>query len=109
MSRNLFYLEANVSEIKSLSLRLSKEEYIAFDTICKEKGYSKTGKIREFIRSLIREELEGVKVSAEEWAKILDGIREIEKGEYISFSELKNDFRKKKMGNIKKKTIQRLK
>jgi predicted DNA-binding protein len=94
-------LEAKVSEIKSLSLRLSREEYIAFDTICKEKGYSKTGKIREFIRSLIREELEGVKVSAEEWAKILDGIREIEKGEYISFSELKNDFRKKKMGNRK--------
>ncbi len=98
-----------MSEIKSLSLRLSKEEYIAFDTICKEKGYSKTGKIREFIRSLIREELEGVKVSAEEWAKIQDGIREIERGEYISFSELKNDLRKKKMGNIKKKTKQRLK
>jgi predicted DNA-binding protein len=94
-------LEAKVSEIKSLSLRLSEEEYIAFDTICKEKGYSKTGKIREFIRSLIREELEGVKVNAEEWAKILDGIREIEKGEYISFSELKNDLRKKKMGNRK--------
>ncbi len=90
-----------MSEIKSLSLRLSEEEYIAFDTICKEKGYSKTGKIREFIRSLIREELEGVKVSAEEWAKILDGIREIEKGEYSSFSELKNDLRKKKMGNRK--------
>ena len=90
-----------MSEIKSLSLRLSKEEYIAFDTICKEKGYSKTGKIREFIRSLIREELEDVKVSAEEWAKIQDGIKEIEKGEYISFSELKNDLRKKKMGNRK--------
>jgi len=90
-----------VSEIKSLSLRLSKEEYVAFDTICKERGYSKTGKIREFIRNIIREELEGVKVSAEEWAKIQDGIREIEKGEYVSFEELKDDFRRKKMGNRK--------
>jgi len=90
-----------VSEIKNLSLRLSKEEYIAFDTICKERGYSKTGKIREFIRNLIREELEGVKVSSEEWAKIQDGIREIEKGEYVSFEELKDDFRRKKMGNRK--------
>ena len=90
-----------MSEIKNLSLRLSKEEYIAFDTICKERGYSKTGKIREFIRNLIREELEGVKVSSEEWAKIQDGIREIEKGEYVSFEELKDDFRRKKMGNRK--------
>jgi predicted transcriptional regulator len=90
-----------MSEIKNLSLRLSKEEYVAFDTICREKGYSKTGKIREFIRNLIREELESVKVSAEEWAKILDGIREIEKGEYVSFEELKNEFKKKKVDNRK--------
>ena len=90
-----------MSEIKNLSLRLSKEEYIAFDTICKERGYSKTGKIREYIRNLIREELEGVKVSSEEWAKIQDGIREIERGEYVSFEELKDGFRRKKMGNRK--------
>jgi len=90
-----------MSEIKNLSLRLSKEEYIAFDTICREKGYSKTGKIREFIRNLIREELESVKVSAKEWAKIQDGIREIEKGEYVSFEELKNELKEKKVGNRK--------
>ena len=88
-----------MNEIKSLSLRLSKEEYIAFDTICKERGYSKTGKIREFIRSLIREELESVKVSAEEWAKIQDGIREIERGEYVTFKELKSGLERKKMDN----------
>ena len=90
-----------MSEIRNLSLRLSKEEYIAFDTVCRERGYSKTGKIREFIRNLIREELESVKVSAEEWAKIQEGIREIEKGEYVSFEELKNDIRKKKVDNRK--------
>ena len=90
-----------MSEIKNLSLRLSKEEYIAFDTICREKGYSKTGKIREFIRNLIREELESVKVSAKEWAKIQDGIREIEKGEHVSFEELKNELKEKKVGNRK--------
>jgi len=90
-----------MSEIKNLSLRLSKDEYIAFDSICRERGYSKTGKIREFIRNLIREELESVKVSAKEWAKIQDGIREIERGEYVSFKELKNEFKKKKVGNRK--------
>jgi len=88
-----------VSEIKSLSLRLSREEYVAFDTICKERGYSKTGKIREFIRNIIREELEGVKVSAEEWAKIQDGIREIERREYVTFEELKRGLERKKMDN----------
>lgn len=92
-------MEADVSEIKSLSLRLSKEEYIAFDTICKERGYSKTGKIREFIRNLIREELEGAKVSAEEWVKIQDGIRGIERGEYVIFEELKRGLERKKMDN----------
>jgi len=90
-----------MSEIKNLSLRLSKEEYIAFDSICRERGYSKTGKIREFIRNLIREELESAKVSAKEWAKIQDGIREIEKGEYVSFEELKNELKEKKVGNRK--------
>jgi predicted DNA-binding protein len=90
-----------MSEIKNLSLRLSKEEYIAFDSICRERGYSKTGKIREFIRILIKEELESVKVSAGEWSRIQDGIREIEKGEYVSLEDLKNEFKKKKVGNRK--------
>jgi hypothetical protein len=29
-------------ETRTLSLRLSLEEYIAFDAVCREKGYSKT-------------------------------------------------------------------
>jgi len=33
--------------IKNISLRLSSEEYFAFDTICKEKDYSKTGKVAD--------------------------------------------------------------
>lgn len=75
--------------IKNISLRLSNEEYVAFDTICREKGYSKTGKIREFIRTLIKEELASAQVSAEEWKGIEKGIMEIEKGDYVSFEDLK--------------------
>ena len=86
-----------MSEIKNLCLRLSNEEYVALDTICKEKGYSKTGKIREFIRNLIREELPSVKASAAEWAKIEAGIREIEGGEYLTLEELKRKLPSKKM------------
>ena len=78
---------------RNISLRLSAEEYGLFDTVCKEKGYSKTGKIREFIRNLIKEELKSVKVSEEEWEKIKAGIREIERGEYVSFEELKSGLR----------------
>ncbi|MDW7760417.1 MAG: hypothetical protein SCM96_07250 [Acidobacteriota bacterium] len=62
---------------------------MAFDTICKEKGYSKTGKIREFIRKLIKEELPSVKASAWEWTKIEAAIKEIERGEYLTLEELK--------------------
>ncbi len=32
---------------KSSTLRLPEEEYVAFTTACNEKGYGKTGKIRE--------------------------------------------------------------
>ena len=87
-----------MSEMKNLCLRLPVEEYIAFDAICKEKGYSKTGKIREFIRNLIKEELEIVKLSAEEWTKVEKGIKEIERGEYVTFKELKCEFEKEKIG-----------
>jgi predicted transcriptional regulator len=80
---------AVMSENKNLCLRLSYEEYVAFDTICKEKGYSKTGKIREFIRKLIKEELPSVKASAWEWTKIEAAIKEIERGEYLTLEELK--------------------
>ena len=86
-----------MSEMKNLCLRLPIEEYIAFDAICKEKGYSKTGKIREFIRNLVKKELKSVKLSAEEWAKVEKGIREIERGEYVTFEELKRDIEKEKI------------
>jgi len=84
---------------KTITLRLPEEEYIAFDAVCHERGYSKTGKIREFIRNLVKEEIETVKLSAEEWAKVEEGIKEVERGEYVSFKRLKNDLKKRKMGN----------
>ena len=86
-----------MSEMKNLCLRLPVEEYIAFNAICNEKGYSKTGKIRELIRNLVKEEIEIVKLSTEEWAKVEKGIKEIERGEYVTLKELKRDFEKKKM------------
>ena len=82
---------------KNMSLRLSVEEYIAFDTICKEKGYSKTGKIREFIRKLVKDELPSVKISAQEWKNIENGINEIKRGKYVTFEELKSEL---KMGKV---------
>jgi predicted transcriptional regulator len=57
----------------------------------REKGYSKTGKIRELIRKSVKEELKSVKVSAREWAEIERGMKEIERGEYVAFEELKCD------------------
>lgn len=80
--------------MRNLSLRLSEEEYSAFNTVCKEKGYSKTGKIREFIRHLIKEELESVTISAREWAEIEKGINEIEGNYYLPLEELKRDLNK---------------
>ena len=53
----------------------------AFDFVCREKDYSNTGEIRELIRKQVKEELEGVKVSAKEWAEIEKGIKEIERGD----------------------------
>ncbi len=99
----LFYADngAPMSEIKNLCLRLSNEEYMAFDTICKEKGYSKAGKIRELIRNLIREELPSVKASAAEWSKIEAGIKELEQGEHLTLEELKRKLRDKKMDHHK--------
>jgi len=82
---------------KSITIRLPKDEYIAFDTVCNEKGYSKTGKIRELIRNLVKTEIDEVRISAEEWSKIESGMAEIERGEYVSLKELKRDFAKKKV------------
>jgi hypothetical protein len=94
-----------MSEIKNLCLRLSYEEYEAFDSICRERGFSKTGKIREFIRNLIKEELPAVRVSSAEWSRIAAGIREIERGEYLSFERLKRRVGNRKMGNHKNRQV----
>ncbi len=42
---------------KSITLRLPEEEYVAFTVVCNEKGYSKTGKIREYIREMVKKEI----------------------------------------------------
>lgn len=98
-----------MSEIKNLCLRLSYEEYVAFDSICKEKGYSKTGKIRELIRNLIKEELPSVKASAGEWAKIEAAIQEIQRGEFLTFDELKQNLREKEVDRQKNRKDSRRK
>jgi hypothetical protein len=90
-----------MKETRTLSLRLPIEEYIAFDTVCREKGYSKTGKIREFIRNMVKEEIESVKISAHDWAEIEKGIIEIQKGEYVTFEELKRDLKRQKVADNK--------
>jgi len=48
-----FYTNKVAMRKNSITLRLPNEEYVAFTAICDEKGYSKTGKIREFIRNVI--------------------------------------------------------
>jgi hypothetical protein len=60
---------------KSITLRLPEDEYRAFSTICDEKGYSKTGKIREFIRNLVKTEMSEVESSAGEWARVSRAMR----------------------------------
>ena len=60
---------------KSITLRLPEEEYKAFTTICGERGYSKTGKIREFIRDLVKTEMSGVETSLGEWHRVSGAIR----------------------------------
>ena len=60
---------------KSITFRLPEDEYRAFSTICDEKGYSKTGKIREFIRNLVKTEMSEVESSAGEWAMVSRAMR----------------------------------
>ena len=86
---------------KSITLRLPEEEYAAFTSICDEKGYSKTGKIREFIRNMVKAEIDEVELSAAEWEKVREGIREIEQGQYATFEEMKSDLSRKKLANKK--------
>lgn len=85
--------------LKTITLRLPEDEFSAFDVICRIKGYSKTGKLREHIRDTIKNEIKTVKLSAEEWTQVREGIEEIERGEYVSFEQLKDDFRKRNMEN----------
>jgi len=98
-----------MSEIKNLCLRLSYEEYVAFDSICKEKGFSKTGKIRELIRNLVKEELPSVKASTGEWAKIEAAIKEIQRGEFLTFDELKQNLLEKEVDRQKNRKDSRRK
>jgi predicted DNA-binding protein len=89
---------------RSITLRLPKEEYDAFNTVCEERGYSKTGKIREFIRDMVKGELESVNLSKEGWKKIATAMEEIERGEFISFEELKRGYATKKLDDKKEKS-----
>jgi hypothetical protein len=84
---------------KSITLRLPVEEYVAFTTVCNEKGYSKTGKIREFIRSMVKTEIAEVELSAGEWEKVREGIREVERGRYTTLQEMKRDLARRKLAH----------
>lgn len=86
---------------KSITLRLPHDEYAAFDAVCNERGYSKTGKIREFIRSMVKEELEPARLSAREWRRIAGAIREIEHGDYVPFEDLKRGISKRTLAHNK--------
>ena len=84
---------------KSITLRLPKEEYMAFTAVCNEKGYSKTGKIREFIGNMVKTEIAEVELSAGEWEKVREGIREIERGRYATLEETKRGLARKKLAH----------
>lgn len=72
---------------------------MAFTAVCNEKGYSKTGKIREFIRNMVKTEIAEVELSAGEWEKVREGIREIERGRYATLEEMKRDLARKKLAH----------
>lgn len=82
---------------KSITLRLPEEEYVAFTAICNEKGYSKSGKIREFIRKMVKAEIGEVELSTAEWERVRDGIREIERGQFATFEEMKRGLGRKRL------------
>ena len=84
---------------KSITLRLPEEEYVAFTMVCNEKGYSKTGKIREFIRNMVKTEIGEAELSAGEWKKIREGICEIERGRYATLEEMKRDLARRKLAH----------
>ena len=72
---------------------------MAFTVVCNEKGYNKTGKIREFIREMVKKEIGEVELKADEWKKVRAGIREIEEGRFSSFEELKRDLARRKLAH----------
>jgi predicted transcriptional regulator len=84
---------------KSITLRLPEEEYVAFTVVCNEKGYSKTGKIREFIREMVKREIGEVELKASEWKRLRAGIKEIEEGRFSSFEEIKRDLARRKLAD----------
>jgi predicted transcriptional regulator len=91
-------IEDNMRQ-KSITLRLPEVEYAAFTQICDEKGYSKTGKIREFIRNMVKAEMREVELSAAEWEELKEGIREVESGEFTTLEDMKRDLARKKMAH----------
>jgi predicted transcriptional regulator len=97
ISRDGVYFDA--MRQKSITLRLPKEEYMAFTAVCNEKGYSKTGKIREFIGNMVKTEIAEVELSAGEWEKVREGIREIERGRYATLEETKRGLARKKLAH----------
>ena len=72
---------------------------MAFTAVCNEKGYSKTGKIREFIRNMVKTEIDEVELNASEWEKVREGIREIERGRYAPLEEMKRDLARRKLAH----------
>lgn len=84
---------------KSITFRLPEVEYVAFTAVCNERGYSKTGKIREFIRSMVKAEMDEVELSAREWEGIRAGVRDIDQGRYATLQEMKRDLARKKLAN----------
>ncbi len=74
---------------------------MAFTVVCNEKGYSKTGKIREFIREMVKAEIGEVELTAEEWTRIRAGIKEISEGRFASLVEVRREFARRKLAHNK--------
>lgn len=70
---------------------------MAFTVVCNEKGYSKTGRIREFIGEMVKREFGEVELKASEWKKVRAGIKKIDEGRCSSFEELKRDLARRKL------------
>jgi predicted transcriptional regulator len=57
---------------------------------------------------MVKTEIDEVELSAGDWEKVREGIREIERGRYATLEEMKRDLLFDKRGAIKDKDIQRL-